>query len=74
MKYFDLHCDTLCKCADEGVKLEKNNFHIDVERLSAFDKATQVFACFIDDKYKDDSATKRFYELYEVYKNTLPFS
>ncbi len=70
MKYFDLHCDTLCKCADEGVPLEKNAFDIDIERLSAFDKATQVFACFIDDKYKGESATNRFYALYDVYKNT----
>ena len=55
MKYFDLHCDTLCRCVDEKKSLEKNDFHIDIARLSLFDKATQVFACFIDDKYSGES-------------------
>lgn len=70
MKYFDLHCDTLCKCADQKVALEKNNFDIDVERLSAFDSATQVFACFIHDDFKGEDATNCFYDLYDVYKQT----
>ncbi|MBQ4155763.1 MAG: membrane dipeptidase [Clostridia bacterium] len=70
MKYFDLHCDTLCRCADEKAMLEKNDFHIDIERLSTFEKATQVFACFIHDDYKGEGAINRFYQLYNVYKNT----
>jgi len=70
MKYFDLHCDTLCRCADKKAMLEKNDFCIDIERLSTFEKATQVFACFIHDDYKGESATNRFYQLYNVYKNT----
>ena len=70
MKYFDLHCDTLCKCLDQKVSLEKNEFHIDIERLSAFENATQVFACFIHDDFKGENATNRFYELYNVYKKT----
>ena len=70
MKYFDLHCDTLCKCLDKNASLEKNNFDIDIERLSAFEKATQTFACYINDSFKGEEATKRFYDLVEVYKNT----
>ncbi len=70
MKYFDLHCDTLCKCADQKVALEKNEFDIDIERLSCFEKATQVFACFINDTFKGEEATNRFYQLFKVYKNT----
>ena len=70
MKYFDLHCDTLCKCVDKEASLDKNNFHIDIDRLSRFDKVTQVFACFIDDKYSGEFATIRFYALLDVYNNT----
>ncbi|MBQ5590535.1 MAG: membrane dipeptidase [Clostridia bacterium] len=70
MKYFDLHCDTLCKCADEGVSLEENNFDVDIKRLSQFEESVQTFACFIDDKYQGTEATDRFYQLYDVYKNT----
>lgn len=70
MKYFDLHCDTLCRCADENGVLEENTFDIDVKRLSQFDTAVQTFACFIDDKFKGEEATKRFHTLYDIYKNT----
>ena len=70
MNYFDLHCDTLCRCADEKGSLASNTFDIDVKRLSAFDTAVQTFACFIDDKYKGEEANNRFFELYEIYKNT----
>ena len=70
MKYFDLHCDTLCRCADENSKLEENTFDIDIKRLSQFDTAVQTFACFIDDKFQGEEATKRFFTLYDIYKNT----
>ncbi len=70
MKYFDLHCDTLCKCADKNASLSQNDFDIDIKRLSKFEKATQTFACFIDDKYKGQDAYNRFFELYNIYKNT----
>ncbi len=70
MKYFDLHCDTLCRVADENGNLYENSFDIDLKRLSKFEKATQAFACFIDDKYKGEEAYNRFFKLYEIYKNT----
>ena len=70
MKYFDLHCDTLCRCADENGVLEQNNFDIDIKRLSEFDSSVQTFACFIHDKFKGEEANKRFWTLYEIYKNT----
>ena len=41
MKYFDLHCDTLCRVADENGNLYENSFDIDLKRLSKFEKATQ---------------------------------
>lgn len=70
MNYFDLHCDTLCRCADENGKLEKNCFDVDIERLSKFDNCVQTFACFIHDDFKADKAEKRFLTLSEIYKNT----
>ena len=70
MNYFDLHCDTLCRCADENGVLTENGFDIDIKRLSQFDTAVQTFAAFINDKYQGEDATRRFYELYDVYKST----
>lgn len=70
MKYFDLHCDTLSKCADNNEKLEQNDFDVDIKRLSKFETAVQTFACFIDDSFNGNQATERFYQLYNVYKST----
>lgn len=69
LRYFDLHCDTLEKCFEQNQGLKKNDFALDTQRLSKFDRAVQVFACFIDDKFKGEQAVKRFYDLFEVYKN-----
>ncbi|MBQ2675781.1 MAG: membrane dipeptidase [Clostridia bacterium] len=70
MEYFDLHCDTLCRCLDECSSLYSNTFSLDLKRLKQFDTPVQTFAAFIHDKYKGSDATNRFYQLYEIYKNT----
>ncbi len=47
---FDLHCDTALAMlgSDFGAegRLRKNNFHIDLERASAYPAYAQCFACF----------------------------
>lgn len=42
--YFDAHCDTSLPVYETGKSLNKNNFHIDLERLGAYAPAVQVFA------------------------------
>ncbi len=42
--YFDAHCDTALPVYEAGKSLYKNNFHIDIERLSAYAPAAQVFS------------------------------
>ena len=37
MRHFDLHCDTLSKCAAEKTPLMANDFDISVERGQIFD-------------------------------------
>lgn len=69
MKYFDLHCDTLCRCLDENQPLESNDFDVDLMRLSKFESAIQVFAAFIDDDFKGNAATERFLQLYKIFSN-----
>ncbi len=44
--YFDTHCDTVYHAMYEGYSLRRNEKHIDLERLSKFDKAVQCFAMF----------------------------
>ncbi len=42
--YFDAHCDTALPVYESGRSMNKNNFHIDFARLSAYAPAVQVFA------------------------------
>ncbi len=42
--YFDAHCDTALPMYELGKSLNKNGFHIDLERLGAYAPAVQVFA------------------------------
>lgn len=59
-KIFDCHCDTITKAMWSQQNIYKNNLHIDIEKLKTFEKAVQVFAIWLDEKY-----------LSEAYKNTL---
>ena len=68
MKYevFDAHCDTLCLLRDGGQSVLKNDFHVDCERMKAYNKYTQVFACWIEPVYKS-CALKRCMELIDTF-------
>lgn len=46
--YFDGHCDTISRCEKLGWSLRKNEGHLDLTRLKAYDRAAQVFAIFHD--------------------------
>ena len=46
--YFDAHCDTLSRCAQEGWSLWENPGHLDLKRLTAYRPACQVFALYAD--------------------------
>ena len=48
MPYFDAHCDTLSRCLEQDACLWQNDGQLDLERLSAFPKAGQVFAIYHD--------------------------
>lgn len=45
MRYFDTHCDTILKAAENG-SLAENAFEVDFRRLAQYDTAVQVFAVF----------------------------
>ena len=53
MDFFDLHCDTLTECMDDGDSLLKNERDIDFERGSIFGRWNQVFAVFVPDSMDD---------------------
>ena len=56
MRYFDMHCDTLSRCADEGQSIYDNDFQISLRRLNDFDYAVQFFAAYINTyKYEGEA-------------------
>lgn len=72
MRYFDMHCDTLSRCADNRASVLNNDFDISLEKLSQFDRAVQFFAAFIEtEKYQGKAAYDRFLQQYEVFCSAL---
>lgn len=56
---FDAHCDTLCMIADHGADARINAYNTAVSDMLSYRAYTQVYACFIDPKYKP-TAMERF--------------
>lgn len=56
MNYFDLHCDTATKCFDAGKGLTQNDLALSLERTGKYEKWAQVFAVWIDDGRRGESA------------------
>ena len=60
MRVFDLHCDTIGECFNQGKSLYKNDLHLDLERCSKYDSYTQVFAVWIPDELRGERALTYF--------------
>lgn len=60
MDFFDLHCDTIGVCCNNGFSLRKNNLHLDLERTKKIREYTQVFAIWIPDEFRGKDAVEYF--------------
>lgn len=60
MRHFDLHCDTLSRCAAEKASLVDNGFDISLEKGQIFDCWVQAFAAFINDDLRGAKAYHAF--------------
>lgn len=66
LKYFDLHCDTIAKCAHENLDLyDSSELHINIENAKSIDVYTQCFAAFIPDSVRGEKAVSHFKEIYQ---------
>ena len=59
MRLFDLHCDTLYECEKRGLSLERNPLHIDLIRGGRYTPWCQVFAVWMPDTLRGESAFER---------------
>ncbi|MGN1442984.1 MAG: dipeptidase [Acutalibacteraceae bacterium] len=64
MAIIDLHCDTVSRALDEGLK--RNDRRLAFRSFDFLDQ-TQVFALFVDDQYRGEAAEKRTESLYRFY-------
>lgn len=71
MEFFDLHCDTIGECCNNGIPLFENNFHIDLKRGSSVGEYIQVFAVWIPDEFRKSKATAYFDKVADYYYKEL---
>ncbi len=68
MRVFDLHCDTLSACMEQGQSLLRNHLQLDLQRGRNFEKWIQTFAFFIPDDYRKEAAWQYFQKLYRFWE------
>jgi len=62
-KYTDLHCDTAYEIYKAKTGFNKNNLHIDKEKIKIFEKYSQIFAIWSDNDKKDDENYEDFFKI-----------
>lgn len=62
MNYFDLHCDTITKCFDTHRELAHNDLALSLERTGGYEKWVQLFAVWIPDEKRGESAYGYFHD------------
>lgn len=67
MNYFDLHCDTITKCFDTHRELAHNDVSLSLERTARFEKWAQLFAVWIPDENRGESAYTYFRDVAEFF-------
>jgi len=63
LNYTDLHCDTASEIYKTKSGLNKNNFHIDMEKAKIFSKYSQVFAIWSENDKEDDENYENFFKI-----------
>lgn len=56
MNFLDFHCDTIGECYLQNKSLFENDLHIDLRRASKFSAYGQLFAIWIPDEKRGDTA------------------
>ena len=70
--YFDCHSDTISECTHKGWSLRRAPGHLDLERLSQFRKAAQVFAIYADGKkYEPGTLFAEACRQHEVFESEM---
>lgn len=71
MRLFDLHCDTITKLFAENQQLFDGNSQVNIKKTECLDRWNQVFAIFIPDTMRGESALEYFLEVSRFYKHQI---
>ncbi len=71
MDLFDLHCDTITKCAEKGEPLFDGNLDFNLKKALPFKKRCQTMAAFIPDSYRGENAAAYYKKLRDTLYNEL---
>ncbi|MBO5896776.1 MAG: membrane dipeptidase [Clostridia bacterium] len=71
MKVFDLHCDTIGECYKQQKRLRSNDMHLSLEQLSRYEEYCQVFAIWITDDKRGQTAVDYFDSVADLYYNSV---
>lgn len=66
----DLHCDTILRIISEGGKLNKNGYHIDIEKMKKGESLAQFFAMFVNLE-ETDAPFKRCLDMIDIYNREI---
>ena len=72
MRFFDLHCDTLTVCLEQGKSLRQNDLQLDLLRGSGLlESWVQTFAIFVPDELRGEAAWQYYRRAREFFSRQL---
>jgi len=71
MRMFDLHCDTPLWLYNQSQTLQKNDLHVDMEKVSVYDKYIQVAAVWAEKKLGNETAWEHFLKVVDDFDRQI---
>lgn len=71
MKVFDLHCDTIGECYKHQKNLRSNDMHLSLEKTARYEEYCQVFAIWITDDKRGQTAVDYFNNVADLYYKSI---
>lgn len=71
MKVFDLHCDTIGECYKHQKNLRSNDMHLSLEKTAQYEEYCQVFAIWITDDKRGQTAVDYFNNVADLYYKSI---
>ena len=71
MKVFDLHCDTISECYKHQKNIRTNDMHLSLEKAAEYGEYCQVFAIWITDDKRGQTAVDYFNNVADLYYESI---